>query len=98
MWTQHRIGTEKLQFLIREKHNMETEEDILALYINLNNMVHVFTNPQMDFIFLVGNYCKKKILYKIFAFADKVVSWKVVVREHSPNLFLQIHTYIIYVD
>ena len=40
---------------------MDTEEeDILAIYKNLINMIDVFTNLQMDFIFSIRNYCKKK--------------------------------------
>ena len=51
---------------------MDTEEDILAIYVNLINMVIAFTNLQMDFINSIQNYCKKKKWYmKYFAFADK---------------------------
>ena len=73
MRTQHRINTEKLCFLAREKNNMDTEEeDISAIYINLVNMVDAITNLQMDFIFSTQNYCKKKRRYtKYFALADK---------------------------
>ena len=40
---------------------MDTEEeDILAIYKNLIKMIDVFTNPQIDFIFSIRNYCKKK--------------------------------------
>ena len=39
---------------------MDTEEDILAIYVNLINMVIAFTNLQMDFINSIQNYCKKK--------------------------------------
>ena len=61
MWTKHHTNTEKLQFLTREKHNMDTgEEDILAIKINLVNMVDVFTNLQIDHISSIRNYCKKK--------------------------------------
>ena len=36
MWTQHRINTEKLYFLTREKNNMDTEvKNILAVYMVL---------------------------------------------------------------
>ena len=34
-------------------------------------MVDVFTNLEMDFIFSIRNYCKKKRYTKYFAFADK---------------------------
>ena len=72
MWTKHHTNTEKLQFLTREKHNMDTgEEDILAIKINLVNMVDVFTNLQIDHISSIRNYCKKKKIHEIFAFADK---------------------------
>ena len=33
MGTQHRINTEKLYLVTREKNNTDTEEDILAIYI-----------------------------------------------------------------
>ena len=49
----------------------EEEEGILAIYINLINMVNVFTNLQIDFIFSIRNYCKKKRYKKYFAFVDK---------------------------
>ena len=39
---------------------MDTEEDILAIYVNLINMVIAFTNFQMDFINSIQNYYKKK--------------------------------------
>ena len=37
MWTQHRINTEKLCLLTREKNNTDTEEEyiLVAIYINL---------------------------------------------------------------
>ena len=47
MWRQHRIDTEQIYFLTTEKKkNMDTEEkDILvAIYINLINIVNAFTN------------------------------------------------------
>ena len=52
---------------------MDTEEeDNLAIYINLINMIDAFTNLQIDFIFSIQTYCKKKERYtKYFAFADK---------------------------
>ena len=53
----------------------EEEEDILAIYVNLINMVNVFTNLQIDFIFSIRNYCKKKRYIKYFTFADK---WQIV--------------------
>ena len=36
----------------------EEEEDILAIYINLIDMVYAFTKSQMDFIFSIRNCCK----------------------------------------
>ena len=61
-------------------------------------MADVFTNLQMDFIFSIRSYCKKKRYMKYFAFASKwkyeVVQRKLVVSERTPNLFLHIHTYI----
>ena len=59
MWTQHRINTEKLFILTRETNNMDTEEDILDIYINLIDIVNAFINFQMDFIFYIQSYCKK---------------------------------------
>ena len=60
MWTQHRINMEKLRFLTRVKNNADTEEAyiLVAIYINLINMVNAFTNHEKDFIFSIVNYCK----------------------------------------
>ena len=45
MWTQHRIDTEKLYFLTKEKNKTDTKENILAaIYINLINMDNAITN------------------------------------------------------
>ena len=45
MWTQHRIDTEKLYFLTKEKNKTDTKENILAaIYINLINMDNDITN------------------------------------------------------
>ena len=49
---------------------MDTEEDILAIYIYLINMINAFTNLQMDLIFSIRNYYKKSYT-KHFAFAAK---------------------------
>ena len=35
---------------------MNRAEDILAINVNLINMIDAFTNLQMDFIFSIGNY------------------------------------------
>ena len=66
---------------------MDTEEDILAIYINLINMGNVFTNLQMDFVFSIQNYCKKKsnirnILVLRTNDKHKVVKTKPVVRKY----------------
>ena len=50
---------EKFCFLTRETNNMGTDEDILAICINLINMVNPFTKLQIDVIFSIRNYCKK---------------------------------------
>ena len=50
---------EKFCFLTRETNNMEMDEDILAICINLINMVNPFTKLQIDVIFSIRNYCKK---------------------------------------
>ena len=70
MWIQH-IKMEKLCFLTRETNNMEMDEDILAICINLINMVNPFTKLQIDVIFSIRNYCKKNRYSKYFAFAEK---------------------------
>ena len=70
MWTEHRINTENLYFLARETNNMDTEEDILAIYANLINMINAFTNLRMELIFSIWNYYKKKKSYKIFCFCS----------------------------
>ena len=41
-------------------------EEVLAIYINLINMVDAFINLQMDLIFSIENYYEKKDLYEIF--------------------------------
>ena len=70
MWTQHRINTEKLYFLTRETSNMETEkEDILAIYINLINIINAFTSLQMDFIY--KTIARRKNIYEIFCFCSQ---------------------------
>ena len=60
----HRINTEKLYFLTSEKNSTDTKEDILvAIDINLINMVNAFTNLVTDFIF--------SKIFEIFAIEDK---------------------------
>ena len=51
---------EKLRFLTRVKNNADTEVAyiLVAIYINLINMVNAFTNHEKDFIFSIVNYCK----------------------------------------
>ena len=61
---------------------MDTEEDILAIYINLiniSNMVDAFTNSQMDSIFLYETIARKKDMRSILLLQtnDK---YKVVVK------------------
>ena len=65
---------------------MDTEEDILAIYVNLINMVIAFTNFQMDFINSIQNYYKKKKgIWNILLLQTndkyKVVKGKPVVRK-----------------
>ena len=58
---------------------MDTEEDILAIYVNLINMVIAFTNLQMDFINSIQNYCKKKkMVYEIFCFCRQMTNTKLL--------------------
>ena len=62
-------------------------------------MVDAFTNLQMDFIFSVQKYCKKKkdirnILLLQTNDKYKVVKRKPIVSESSSNLFLYIQKYI----
>ena len=60
----HRINTEKLYFLTSEKNSTDTKEDILvAIDINLINMVNAFTNLVTDFIF--------SKIFEILAIEDK---------------------------
>ena len=46
--------------LIRKNYTFQQEKKTEDNYINLINMVDVFANLQMDFIFLIRNYWKKK--------------------------------------
>ena len=48
----------------------EEEEDILAIYINLIDMVYAFAKSQMDFIFSIRNCCKLKKSYTEYSFAE----------------------------
>ena len=61
---------EKLHFLTRETNNMDTEEDILVIYINLINMINAFTNLQMDLTFSIRNYCKKNKVIRNILMTD----------------------------
>ena len=61
---------EKLHFLTRETNNMDTEEDILVIYINLINMINAFTNLQMDLIFSIRNYYKKNKVIRNILMTD----------------------------
>ena len=52
---------EKLYYLTREKNNntgTEEKDILVAIYINLINMLNAFTSLETDFIFPIGNYCK----------------------------------------
>ena len=67
---------------------MDTEEeDISAIYINLFDMVNAFTNLQMDLIFSIRNYYKKKnvsrniLLYQASE-KSRVVKRKPAVRKY----------------
>ena len=57
---------------------MDTEEDILAIYINLINMINAFTKLQMDLIFFIRNYYKKKKLFEIFCFCNQMTNTKLL--------------------
>ena len=49
---------------------METEgEDILAIYVNLINMINAFSSLQMDFIY--KTIARKKSIYEIFCFCSQ---------------------------
>ena len=54
------------------------EENILAIYINLMNMINAFTNLQMDLIFSIRNYCKKKKFDEIFCFCRQMKNTKLL--------------------
>ena len=56
-------------FFNKRTSNKDAEESILAIHINVINMVNAFTSLQMDFLFPMRNYCKRYKRY--FAFADK---------------------------
>ena len=92
MQTKHRINKERIYFFTREANKMDTkEEDILAIYIILINMVNAFTNFQMDLIFSLRSYCKKeKDIPNILLFLTnekyKVVKRKPVVGYDSISI------------
>ena len=63
MWTQHRINTEKW-YLLKQEKNVDVEVILVAIYINLINLVNVFfvftgliyrafTNLQIDSLSLL---------------------------------------------
>ena len=69
---------------------MDTEEeDILAIYINLNNMGNTFTNRHIDFS--IRNYCKKKSIRNILLLPTnnryKVAKRKPVVGYDSVSIY-----------
>ena len=57
---------------------MDTEEDIFAIYIDLIYMVDVLKNLQLDFIFSIRNYCKKKKIYETFCFCRQMRNTKLL--------------------
>ena len=73
MWTQHRINTEKLYFLTREKKTTQEEEDTnleiknigelscLTSFLKSWNRLHLFFRKLLQV----------KKLYEIFSFAGK---------------------------
>ena len=57
---------------------MDTEEeDILAIYINLINMINAFTKLQMD-LFYTKLLQEKKKLYEIFCFCSQMTNTKLL--------------------
>ena len=54
------------------------EENILAIYINLMNMINAFTNLQMDLIFSIRNYYKKKKVLRNILLLQANEKYKVV--------------------
>ena len=61
MCTEHRINTEKLYFLPRETDNMDTEEDISAIYINLINRLMHLPAFKWTSSFLYETIIRKKV-------------------------------------
>ena len=58
---------------------MDTEEeDISAIYINLINMINAFTNLQMNLIFSIRSYYKKKMFYEIFCYTRQMKNTKLL--------------------
>ena len=57
--------------------DMETKGS-LAIYVNLINVVDAFTNHQMDFIFSIRSYCKKKRYMKILCFCRQMANTKLL--------------------
>ena len=60
------------------------EEDILAIKINLVNMVDVFTNLQIYLISSIRNYCKKKKDIRNICFCRQIINIKLL----KGNYFL----------
>ena len=64
------------------------EEDILAIYINLINMINAFTNLQMDLIFSIRNYYKKKKVLRNILLLQANEKYKVVKRKLAVRNYL----------
>ena len=66
---------------------MDTEEDILAIYINLINMINAFTKLQMDLIFSIRNYYKKKKVIRNILLLQPNDKHKVVKRKPAVRKY-----------
>ena len=53
---------------------MGTEEDIVVIYVNLINMVAVFTNTPMDFIFSYETIAREKKIKEILRFCKRMAN------------------------
>ena len=89
MWTQHRIDTEKLCLLTKEKNKADTKEKILAaIYINLINIDNAIANictwrrQIINTKFLKGN--------RLFNTTPEVVAGWGFVKKSLGSVFLQI--------
>ena len=79
MQTKHRINKERIYFFTREANKMDTkEEDILAIYIILINMVNAFTTFKWTSSFLYEVIARKKKIYQIFCFFWQMTNTKLL--------------------